>query len=136
MLQNSFLFRLSFASQARSLTIRREKCGLRSIKKKKKKNKRNKIKIGYRVSSFEEGTNGARFTMAIFDVANKVRGCLRQPIFNDCMASMCRAVGKQGGEGTGRERVAAGRQEAGKCRRDENRGAGFRAENEMELNDS
>lgn len=69
-----------------------------------------------------------RFSGTVFDAVNKVRSCLRQPIFNDCMASR----GRKGIRGAG------GRREGGsaECARDENRGAGFRAENEMELNDS
>lgn len=79
--------------------------------------------------------NGLRFSVAVFDAANKVRSCLWQPIFNDCMASMRRTVGKGGGNERREERERE-RGEAAGCARDENRGAGFRAENEMELNDS
>jgi len=44
-----------------------------------------------------------RFSGTVFDAVNKVRSCLRQPIFNGCMASR----GQKGRdiEGAGREAV-------------------------------
>lgn len=39
-----------------------------------------------------------RFSGTVFDAVNKVRSCLRQPIFNDCMASRGRK-GIRGGVG-------------------------------------
>lgn len=69
-----------------------------------------------------------RFSGTVFNAVNKVRSCLRQPIFNDCMASR----GRKGRGDTG----GAGREVGAKCARDENRDARFQAENEMKLNDS
>lgn len=52
------------------------------------------------------------FSGTVFDAANKVRGCLRQPIFNDCMASTRRGLGIEGvGESGG-----AGGRAGGRCR--------------------
>lgn len=52
--------------------------------------------------------NGLRFSVADFDAANKVRSCLWQAIFNDCMASMRRAMGEEGIRGDERrERLHA-----------------------------
>lgn len=83
-----------------------------------------------RVSSFREGMSGLARTFS--NTANKVQGCLRQPIFNDCTASMRRLIRK---EGEGGYRADEEGTNAG-CARDENRGARFQVENEMELNDS
>lgn len=40
-----------------------------------------------------------RFSGIVFDAVNKVRNCLRQPIFNDCMASRGRKGRDTGGAG-------------------------------------
>lgn len=42
-----------------------------------------------------------RFSENVFDAVNKVRSCLRQPIFNDCMASRGRKGRDTGGAGRG-----------------------------------
>jgi len=48
-----------------------------------------------------------RFSGTVFDAVNKVRSCLRQPIFNDCMASR----GQKG-----RDTESAGREAAQNAR--------------------